>query len=318
MPRISLIVPVYNVEAYLAACVDSILAQTFTDFECILVDDGSPDGCPALCDAYANRDARIRVIHQKNAGVSAARNTGIQVARGEWLAFVDADDCVHPEFLELLYDAVQSHQAQIACCSHGEMEENGRMEGKGPSGPVQVFSGRQALTEHYRHSHFPFTVWGKLYARSLVEQVRFPEGLNHEDEFFHNHALPFCHSVVLIPEKLYAYRLRGNSFMRKSFSESRLDIFTVNHDAFMFLREQGFQECLFFVAKEFWRRFHHYGRRAVKNRCLTPAREQQLLGYCRDIWNAGYSPKHPLIHLCVRLFLFPYSRPFFFGLYSKV
>lgn len=99
-PEISIIVPVYQVEKYLNECIDSILAQTFTDFELILVDDGSPDNCPALCDAAAKRDSRVRVIHKQNGGVSTARNAGLDAAQGNWIAFVDSDDTVEPEYLE--------------------------------------------------------------------------------------------------------------------------------------------------------------------------------------------------------------------------
>ena len=114
-PLLSIIVPVYKVENYLQKCIDSILAQTFTDFELILVEDGSPDGCPALCDAAAAKDARIRVLHQKNGGLSAARNAGLDVARGEWIGFVDSDDYIAPEMYETLYKAVQSTGATLPC-----------------------------------------------------------------------------------------------------------------------------------------------------------------------------------------------------------
>ena len=113
-PRISVIVPVYRAQEYLADCVNSLLAQTFPDFELLLVDDGSPDECPRLCEAFAQKDSRIRVIHQENQGVSAARNTGIEAARGAFLAFVDADDWVEPAFLQRLYACIGD--AQIALC----------------------------------------------------------------------------------------------------------------------------------------------------------------------------------------------------------
>ena len=124
-PLLSIIVPVYKVENYLQKCIDSILAQTFTDFELILVEDGSPDGCPALCDAAAAKDARIRVLHQKNGGLSAARNAGLDVARGEWIGFVDSDDYIAPEMYETLYKAVQSTGADLALCDYAEVDEAG-------------------------------------------------------------------------------------------------------------------------------------------------------------------------------------------------
>lgn len=109
MPTISVIVPVYNVEPYLRQCVDSILGQTFRDFELILVDDGSPDGCPAICDEYAKMDSRVKVIHKENGGLSSARNAGLDVAKGKYIAFVDSDDWIHPEMSETMQNRMQQH-----------------------------------------------------------------------------------------------------------------------------------------------------------------------------------------------------------------
>jgi V/A-type H+-transporting ATPase subunit B len=125
-PEISIIVPVYQVEKYLNECIDSILAQTFTDFELILVDDGSPDNCPALCDAAAKRDSRVRVIHKQNGGVSTARNAGLDAAQGNWIAFVDSDDTVEPEYLEKMHKVVLETGADFAICSSQCIDENGK------------------------------------------------------------------------------------------------------------------------------------------------------------------------------------------------
>ena len=124
-PEISIVVPVYRVEKYLNSCIDSLLAQTFADFEVILVDDGSPDACPALCDAAAAKDGRIRVIHQANKGLSGARNAGLDAAKGAWIGFVDSDDYIAPEMYEVLYQAVQSTGADLALCDYAEVDETG-------------------------------------------------------------------------------------------------------------------------------------------------------------------------------------------------
>ncbi|GMO37902.1 MAG: hypothetical protein Ta2B_17610 [Termitinemataceae bacterium] len=116
MPVISVIIPVYNVEHYLRRCLDSVLAQTFTDFECILIDDGSPDKSPAICDEYAKKDSRFVVIHQANAGVSAARNAGLDIAQGEWITFVDSDDWIEPDMLRVLYQNAVKHQSDVSVC----------------------------------------------------------------------------------------------------------------------------------------------------------------------------------------------------------
>ncbi len=125
MPELSIIVPVYKVEPYLRRCVDSILAQTFRDFELILVDDGSPDGCPDICDEYAAKDSRIIVIHQKNQGVSAARNAALDIARGEYIGFVDSDDWIEPEMYEKLIDAIKENGTDVAICGSAYADESG-------------------------------------------------------------------------------------------------------------------------------------------------------------------------------------------------
>lgn len=151
-PLLSIIVPAYKVENYLQKCIDSILAQTFTDFELILVEDGSPDGCPALCDAAAAKDARIRVLHQKNGGLSAARNAGLDVARGEWIGFVDSDDYIAPEMYETLYKAVQNTGADLALCDYAAVDEAGIPCLPPYTGLAQrIFTGRELLKKSHEY-----------------------------------------------------------------------------------------------------------------------------------------------------------------------
>lgn len=126
MPELSIIVPVYKVEKYLPRCIDSILAQTFGDFELILIDDGSPDGCGRICDEYARKDKRIVVIHQKNMGVSAARNAGLDIARGRYIGFVDSDDWIEPQMYEVMMDAIRENGADMAVCGVRYADEDGK------------------------------------------------------------------------------------------------------------------------------------------------------------------------------------------------
>ena len=179
-PLLSIIVPVYKVENYLQKCIDSILAQTFTDFELILVEDGSPDGCPALCDAAAAKDARIRVLHQKNGGLSAARNAGLDVARGEWIGFVDSDDYIAPEMYETLYKAVQNTGADLALCDYAAVDEAGIPCLPPYTGLAQrIFTGRELLKRATNTMAQP--AWNKLYRRAIFAQLRYPEGKLNED-----------------------------------------------------------------------------------------------------------------------------------------
>lgn len=211
-PLLSIIVPVYDVERYLPKCMDSILAQTFTDFELILVDDGSPDNCPALCDAAAAKDARIRVIHQKNGGLSAARNAGLDAARGAWIGFVDSDDYIAPEMYEAMYHAVQSTGADLALCDYAEVDEAGapcqsmhiRLEKKD-------FTGRDLLKNATDSTIQP--AWNKLYRRDVFAQLRYPEGKLNEDLFLIPEICLNTQKAVVVPKALYYYVQRGGSIM---------------------------------------------------------------------------------------------------------
>ena len=161
-PEISIIVPVYKTERFLSACISSILAQTFTDFELILVDDGSPDSCPAVCDSAAAKDSRIRVIHQKNRGLSGARNAGLDAAEGEWIAFVDSDDTITPDFCAKLYHAAQEAGAQMAVCNYRQVDE-----ALTPIREQYLHVRREVLTPEQALEHstlLPYmVVWNKLY-----------------------------------------------------------------------------------------------------------------------------------------------------------
>ena len=211
-PLLRIIVPVYDVERYLPKCMDSILAQTFTDFELILVDDGSPDNCPALCDAAAAKDARIRVIHQKNGGLSAARNAGLDAARGAWIGFVDSDDYIAPEMYEAMYHAVQSTGADLALCDYAEVDEAGapcqsmhiRLEKKD-------FTGRDLLKNATDSTIQP--AWNKLYRRDVFAQLRYPEGKLNEDLFLIPEICLNTQKAVVVPKALYYYVQRGGSIM---------------------------------------------------------------------------------------------------------
>ena len=178
---ITVIIPVFRVEAYLRRCVDSVLAQTYENMEIILVDDGSDDSCPAICDEYAGQDSRVSVIHQKNAGLSGARNAGIEQAKGEYLSFVDSDDYLSPEFLERLYAACVETGSDISVC-RWEYVKGGAIPEKG-KGETHIFTGREMLANLYIPDGAYFVVaWNKLYKRELFDTIRYPLGRIHEDE----------------------------------------------------------------------------------------------------------------------------------------
>ena len=214
-PLLSIIVPVYKVENYLPKCIDSILTQTFTDFELILVEDGSPDDCPALCDAAAAKDARIRVIHQKNGGLSAARNAGLDAAKGAWIGFVDSDDYIAPEMYEALYQAVQSTGADLALCDYAAVDEAGAPCLPPYTGLAQrIFTGRELLKRATNTMAQP--AWNKLYRRAIFAQLRYPEGKLNEDFFLIPKICLQIQKAVVVPKALYYYVQRGSGIMNGS------------------------------------------------------------------------------------------------------
>lgn len=222
---ISVIVPVYRVEKYLLACIDSILNQTFTDFELILVDDGSPDRCPEICDEVARRDARVRVIHQANAGLSAARNAGIEAAHGAWLSFVDSDDYIAPHFCEKLYQTAQRTNADCVMCSVQNVDESGKLIDSALMRVAdEVKTGREVLRKIGRDDVTPYlTAWNKLYRRKLFNTLRYPAGRQNEDVFVFAELFCQVQRAVCVAEPLYFYRKRIGSIMNSVVTLRNLD-----------------------------------------------------------------------------------------------
>lgn len=240
MPEISVIVPVYKVEAFLHRCVDSILSQSFADFELILVDDGSPDSCGDICEAYGAQDSRIHVIHQENGGLSAARNTGIDYvmehSTGKWLAFVDSDDWVHPDFLKTLYSIAQQTGSKISVCGFFRTEGEAFPE-------TQDFSVLSLTADDYYcgqiHGGETAVAWNKLYHRSLFENLRYPVGKLHEDEFTTYQAVYKAGNIGATPAALYAYYQNPEGIMRSQWNPRRMHVLEAFEQQIAFAKEQG-------------------------------------------------------------------------------
>lgn len=222
---ISVIVPVYRVEKFLPQCIESVLNQTFTDFELILVDDGSPDRCPAICDEAAERDARVRVIHQANQGLSAARNAGIEAARGAWLSFVDSDDYIAPQFYEKLYQTAQRTDADCVMCSVQNVDESGKpIDSALMRVADEVKTGQEVLRKIGRDDVTPYlTAWNKLYRRKLFNTLRYPAGRQNEDVFVFAELFCQVQRAVCVAEPLYFYRKRIGSIMNSVVTLRNLD-----------------------------------------------------------------------------------------------
>ena len=218
-PAISIIVPVYNVEAYLPRCVDSILNQTFSDFELILVDDGSPDHCGAICDEYAGRDPRIHVIHQENAKISAARNAGIDLAAGEWITFVDSDDWIHKDFLKVLINGTKADTDIVICkclITSGEQAAD--------VGFSDVAFRDASINDVYADRIASTRSWGRLIRRSRIGSLRYIPGTEPtEDSAFNELFFSNDMRFRITDAKLYYYFMRPNSAINTMMGRSTLN-----------------------------------------------------------------------------------------------
>ena len=239
---VSVIVPIYNTRPFLEECVRSILNQQFSEpFEVLLVDDGATDGCDVLCDELAAQDRRIRVFHQENQGLSGARNTGIDAARGRYYAFVDADDVVHPGYLQALYDACETHDAYMAICAVEDVNEDGSSQDPPEytlPAETGVFVGKDLLNRFYAPNGTYYTVaWNKLYRAEVWKLLHYPEGRLHEDDFVAHRLFWRCDKVVCLDAPLYNYRLRKGSICRTEMKPGAFDAVDGLADRYRFLVE---------------------------------------------------------------------------------
>lgn len=227
LPLISVIVPVHNVERYLGECVDSILGQSYPNIEVVLVDDGSTDGCPVLCDRYAANYDRVKSVHRENGGLSAARNTGVKASSGDYIGFIDSDDYISPVFFEALYRTIERSGARMAAMRCGIEFFDGNEPELGcdaeTSSEYELLTEEQYQTEILYQKSWAGAVW-RLYPRDIAEKVYFPEGLYYEDD---ETAYRFAHEcekvAVLKATDLYAYRQRSTSIMRGAFNYKKME-----------------------------------------------------------------------------------------------
>jgi glycosyltransferase involved in cell wall biosynthesis len=242
---ISIIIPVYKVEKYLDRCVESVVNQTYKNLEIILVDDGSPDNCPTMCDEWAKKDNRIKVIHKENGGVSSARNVGLDNATGEYIAFVDSDDYIKKETYKELLNLTITYNADVVICNfekvfeveHIKLEEDDCGVEK-----IKVYEGENrfnVLNDFYVQTTVP---WGKMYKKNIFNKIRYPKSRVHEDEFVVHQYLYETQKIVYTSKKLYYYLKRKNSIMdgvKSVYKKKNLDPFCAR---IKFFREKQVNE----------------------------------------------------------------------------
>lgn len=236
-PLVSLIVPIYQVEAYLDKCVGSLVGQSYSKLEIILVDDGSPDGCGAMCDQWALRDGRIRVVHKENGGLSDARNAGLAIATGAVIGFVDSDDWVEADFVRTLLFAMQTHDASIAECAISLVDEEGTvLRRRGPAEDTAV-DRMEALRRLVLEDGVYQTVWNKLYRREVIEGILFEKGKCNEDDFWTYQVFDRGQKLALVSRPLLNYLQRGGSIMGAGYSLKRLDGVEARHRRMVYLQK---------------------------------------------------------------------------------
>lgn len=241
-PLVSIIIPIYKVEKYLDKCIESVVNQTYANLEIILVDDGSPDNCPAICDEWAKKDSRIMVIHKENGGLSSARNSGVAIAKGEWIGFIDSDDYIVPDMYEKMFLAVQESEAELCICGMKWVNEDGSKYENVLTSPIinEVLTKEVAFSKLVGLDYYYYvTSVNKLYKKELFEKVIFPEGKLHEDEFTAHLFFNECEKIVCVQDELYFYVQHQNSIMNAAYSIKRLDAVYAIYDRYLFFRSKG-------------------------------------------------------------------------------
>ena len=283
--KISVIVPVYKVEKYLNRCVQSIAAQTYENLEIILVEDGTRDGCGAICDAYAAKDPRVRVIHKENGGLSSARNAGMDIARGEYFGFVDSDDWIEPETYETLLNLAEKYNADLVSGSRYDVAE--------PTGErtlglhhkkEECISAMEMLGRVFVWDGCDSAAWDKLYRRHLFADIRYPLGMYSEDIAIFYKLMEKANRVALCPKPLYNYLHRENSITTAKLSEKTFHYpnhteviypyICANHPQLKnqarFLRVRGIAYAMMSIdlaGEEAWKQYDAYYRRQRKEMC---------------------------------------------------
>lgn len=219
-PLISVIVPIYKVERYLAKCVRSILNQTYRNLEVILVDDGSPDGCGAICDQFAQEDSRVRVIHKENGGLSDARNAGIDIATGDYFSFIDSDDWLDGNAYEAMLAVAEKYNAKLVCAGRYDEDETTGQSQVGLCPEKEEFvPGKELVHRIFRWDHLDSAAWDKLYARELFQQIRYPVGRVVEDVPTTYRLVLLAGGGAMLPRPVYHYLHRENSITSAAISE---------------------------------------------------------------------------------------------------
>lgn len=265
-PLISVIVAVYNAEEWLHRCIDSIINQTYTNLEIILVDDGSVDGSSQICDEYAEKDKRIKIVHKPNGGVSDATNTGLSMAHGDYIGFVDNDDYIVPEMYEELLSAITENNVDMVLCDCTYVDEQGTpiSEEVSPIKKTEVIAPCEYLRRLSEpQSGYYVTVWNRLYKREILSNIVFPKGRTNEDGYVVHRIIENCNSILVINKSYYFYTQRAASISRNPSPNQYFDIIEALIERIRFYREKGYEQLIPDGMRELYELFMQIRRRYI-------------------------------------------------------
>ena len=312
---ITVIVPIYKVEKYLNKCVNSIIDQTYKNLEIILVDDGSPDNCGAICDDYAKKDSRIKVVHKENGGLSDARNAGYEFANGEYVCFIDSDDYISKDFIQVLYETMARENSDIVECDivrFNEDEEVGTVEA---TSQVVTYDTVEAMENLIEEKDFHQHVWNKLYKSDIALTVKFEKGKLNEDEFWTYQVFGKAKRVSKVTDKMYYYLQRKTSIMGQNFSLRRLDALEAKMERQQYI-DRNFPELTTCAKVNFFGSCVYFGQCSIKfmqgkdkkqakhivkkyaDGCKLNKKELRTIGGKSYYW---YSFANKCLFLCCRL-----------------
>lgn len=274
MKKISIIVPIYNIANYLERMLDSLLCQTYSNLEIILIDDGSTDGSEIICDSYKNKDKRIKVVHQKNSGVSIARNVGLKLATGDYIGFVDSDDIIDENMYKKLYNNMTNYNCEISVCNFCSFSDKPLFE---YSENIKIYNCESALKDIISDGKITNFLWNKLFLKSLFEDIKFPENQIYEDMYIMPRLIEKVKQLCYDDSKLYGYYIRNNSYVNTynmSKNKNYLDFsdYSYNYlNKYLFLKDDLQMYKTFYIYSAFLQ--------AAKSKCKDIINSNYMLKY---------------------------------------
>lgn len=236
-PLITIIVPIYKVEKYIHKCINSIINQTYTNLQIILIDDGSPDNCGKICDEYVKKDSRIEIIHKKNGGLSDARNVGIKKAKGKYIGFVDSDDYIKEEMYQNLYNLIKENDADMSICNFYNVID-GKDIIKNVNAGIKEYDKIEILKEILLDKEIQSYAWNKLYKRELFENIEYPVGKKYEDIGTTFYILENCNKIIVSGEPEYYYLNRKDSIVNNNTEQTIMDYIDIVEQRYDYIQKK--------------------------------------------------------------------------------